>query len=105
MPAASINHSGENGWNGPLSRCRIRAPRASYPAGCTHGYLLNAKLVEAVQAGGIPDVTGTRWRGCIAIRAAFDNWAVTTENVVALQQAVAGAVAGLLAGDGPVPRQ
>lgn len=66
--------------------------------------MLNAKLLESVQAGGIAYVTGTRWRDCSAIRAAFDNWATTTEDVVALQQAVAGAVARLLTDSDSLPR-
>jgi glutamate/tyrosine decarboxylase-like PLP-dependent enzyme len=66
--------------------------------------MLNAKLVESIQTGGIAYVSGTRWRDCLAIRAAFDNWATTTEDVVALQQAVAGAVARLLTDSDWLPR-
>ena len=66
--------------------------------------VLNAKLVESVQAGGIAYVTGTRWRDSAAIRAAFDNWATTTEDVLALQQAVAESVTRLVTDSDSVPR-
>jgi glutamate/tyrosine decarboxylase-like PLP-dependent enzyme len=54
---------------------------------------LTTAVVEAIQRGGTAYVTGARWRGLAAIRAAFDNWATTTDDVVALQQAVTDAVA------------
>jgi glutamate/tyrosine decarboxylase-like PLP-dependent enzyme len=54
--------------------------------------LTNA-VVEAIQRGGTAYVTGARWHGLAAIRAAFDNWATTADDVVALQQAVTDAVA------------
>jgi glutamate/tyrosine decarboxylase-like PLP-dependent enzyme len=62
----------------------------------TNDALTNA-VIEAIQRGGAAYVTGTRWDGHVAIRAAFDNWSTTTDDVVALQQAVADAVASCLA--------
>jgi glutamate/tyrosine decarboxylase-like PLP-dependent enzyme len=56
---------------------------------------LNHALVEAIQAGGIAYVTATRWRGRAAIRAAFDNWATSEEDVGALQRAVRTALLDL----------
>jgi glutamate/tyrosine decarboxylase-like PLP-dependent enzyme len=58
--------------------------------------LTNA-VIEAIQRGGAAYVTGTRWDGRAAIRAAFDNWSTTADDVVALQQAVADATATCLA--------
>jgi hypothetical protein len=54
-------------------------------------------VIEAIQRGGAAYVTGTRWDGRAAIRAAFDNWSTTADDVVALQQAVADATATCLA--------
>jgi glutamate/tyrosine decarboxylase-like PLP-dependent enzyme len=54
---------------------------------------LTTAVVEAIQRGGTAYVTGARWRGLAAIRAAFDNWSTTTDDVVALQEAVTDAVA------------
>ena len=53
---------------------------------------LTAAVVESIQRGGVAYVTGTRWRDVAAIRAAFDNWSTTTDDVVALQQAVSDAL-------------
>jgi glutamate/tyrosine decarboxylase-like PLP-dependent enzyme len=65
--------------------------------------MLNARLVDSIQAGGVAYVSGTRWRGCAVVRAAFDNWATTSEDVVALQHAVGGAVARLLTDSDSLP--
>lgn len=53
----------------------------------------NVAVVDAIQRGGIAYVTGTRWRGRAAIRAAFDNWATQAEDVAALERAVGTAQA------------
>lgn len=58
---------------------------------------LTAAVVEAIQRGGVAYVTGTRWRGAAAIRAAFDNWSTTAADVAALQHAVSDAVAAAIA--------
>jgi glutamate/tyrosine decarboxylase-like PLP-dependent enzyme len=52
-----------------------------------------AAVTEQIQRDGIAFVTITRWGGRTAIRAAFDNWQTTHEDVEALQQAVSEAVA------------
>ncbi len=49
-------------------------------------------VVEAIQRGGAAYVTGAQWRGLAAIRAAFDNWSTTADDVIALQAAVSDAV-------------
>lgn len=49
----------------------------------------NRAAVAALQAGGRVFVTGTVWRGRVAIRAAFDNWATTERDVAILEEAVA----------------
>ena len=49
-------------------------------------------VTEAIQRGGMAYVTGTRWRGVAAIRAAFDNWSTTRDDVAALQHAVMDAI-------------
>ena len=54
---------------------------------------LNTALVEEIQRGGIAYVTSTRWRGRVAIRGAFDNWATTDADMEALGQAVETALA------------
>ena len=54
---------------------------------------LNSTVIDMIQRGGIAYVTPTRWQGRGAIRAAFDNWATATDDVYALEQAVAEAVA------------
>ncbi len=48
----------------------------------------NRNAVAAIQRDGRAYVTGTIWNGRAAIRAAFDNWATTTEDVNILQQVV-----------------
>ena len=52
---------------------------------------LNEMVVESIQAAGMGYVTATRWGGSTAIRAAFDNWATTAEDVRVLQDAVTNA--------------
>jgi len=52
---------------------------------------LNHATVAAIQRDGRAFVTATTWRGRAAIRAAFDNWATTLDDVAILQQAVADA--------------
>lgn len=48
----------------------------------------NRAAVAAIQRDGRAYVTGTIWNGRAAIRAAFDNWATTLDDVVILQDAV-----------------
>lgn len=57
----------------------------------------NAKVIESIQRGGIACVTATRWRDRAAMRAAFDNWATTNEDILGPQQAVADAAAAAVA--------
>ena len=52
---------------------------------------LNRSTVAAIQRDGRAFVTATIWNGRTAIRAAFDNWATTPDDVVILQEAVADA--------------
>ncbi|MFN8593397.1 MAG: pyridoxal-dependent decarboxylase [Thermomicrobiales bacterium] len=59
----------------------------------------NATAIAAIQNSGLAFVTGTRWHGRGAIRAAFDNWATGPADVEALQDAVRLAVASLQAVD------
>ena len=49
---------------------------------------LNRAAVLAIQADGRAFVTGTVWSGRAAIRAAFDNWMTTRDDVLILQQVV-----------------
>ena len=56
---------------------------------------LNRAAVRAIQIDGRAFVTGTLWHGHAAIRAAFDNWQTTLQDVHILQFAVTR-VAGLL---------
>jgi glutamate/tyrosine decarboxylase-like PLP-dependent enzyme len=56
---------------------------------------LTAQATEAIQRGGVAYVTGTLWRGRVAIRAAFDNWATGRDDVAALKRAVATATTAL----------
>ncbi len=58
---------------------------------------LNRRAVRALQTDGRAFVTGTVWRGKAAIRAAFDNWSTTPEDVVILEQAVADVAASITA--------
>jgi glutamate/tyrosine decarboxylase-like PLP-dependent enzyme len=53
---------------------------------------LNRAVVAEIQGGGRAFVTGTYWRGRSAIRAAFDNWMTTAEDVAILQEAIAEAM-------------
>lgn len=57
--------------------------------------MLTAQATEHIQRGGLAYVTGTRWQGHVAIRAAFDNWATDRFDVEALQRAVAQAVSAV----------
>jgi glutamate/tyrosine decarboxylase-like PLP-dependent enzyme len=59
---------------------------------------LNRAAVGAIQADGRAFVTGTVWQGRAAIRAAFDNWRTTREDVELLQAAVEDVAATLLRG-------
>jgi glutamate/tyrosine decarboxylase-like PLP-dependent enzyme len=52
---------------------------------------LNREAVIRIQKDGRAFVTGTIWNGRAAIRAAFDNWATTPDDVALLQEAVADA--------------
>ena len=49
---------------------------------------LNRLAVRAIQEDGRAFVTGTIWNGQAAIRAAFDNWQTTLDDVAMLQAAV-----------------
>ncbi|WP_300450070.1 pyridoxal-dependent decarboxylase [Accumulibacter sp.] len=49
---------------------------------------LNRRAVKEIQADGRAFVTGTVWNGRAAIRAAFDNWRTTRQDVERLQAAV-----------------
>ena len=49
---------------------------------------LNRRAVHAIQKDGRAFVTGTLWNGRAAIRAAFDNWQTTRDDVALLQAAV-----------------
>jgi glutamate/tyrosine decarboxylase-like PLP-dependent enzyme len=49
-------------------------------------------LVRRVQEGGEAFVTGTVWDGKAAVRAAFDGWATSAEDVRVLERALAGAL-------------
>lgn len=53
---------------------------------------LTTITLDHIQRDGTVFTTGTRWRGYTAIRAAFDNWATTQQDVIALQKAVRAAV-------------
>ena len=53
-----------------------------------------ASVSGLVQRGGIAYVTATRWDGKAGMRAAFDNWATTAPDVLALQSAVERALHG-----------
>jgi glutamate/tyrosine decarboxylase-like PLP-dependent enzyme len=53
----------------------------------------NRDATERLQRDGRAFVTGTTWRGRVAIRAAFDNWATTADDVDILCHAVADCAA------------
>lgn len=61
--------------------------------GKTEGELdeINRAAAAAIQADGRAFVSGTVWEGRRAMRAAFDNWATTLEDVKLLQEAVLAA--------------
>lgn len=54
---------------------------------------LNRTAVRAIQEDGRAFVTGTVWDGRAAIRAAFDNWRTTPDDVTLLQSAIADVIA------------
>lgn len=56
----------------------------------------NREAVKRLQEDGRVFVTGTVWHGRAAIRAAFDNWSTTLDDVAILQEAVAEIGAGLV---------
>jgi glutamate/tyrosine decarboxylase-like PLP-dependent enzyme len=56
---------------------------------------LNRAIVSRIQQDGRAFVTGTYWRGEAGIRAAFDNWMTTKDDVFVLEDAVADAVAAV----------
>jgi glutamate/tyrosine decarboxylase-like PLP-dependent enzyme len=70
------------------ARLNVVCFRALASAGSTEDDAFNAQMVEAIQRGGIAYVTATRWDGKAGMRAAFDNWATTAPDVLALQSAV-----------------
>jgi len=64
----------------------FRASDAAAPGGPTNR---TGRLMEQVQRSGHAFVSSTTWNGHAAIRAAFDNWSTTAEDVVMLQSAIA----------------
>lgn len=50
--------------------------------------VLNRQAVAEIQADGRAFVTGTVWNGRVAVRAAFDNWATSLDDVMILQETV-----------------
>jgi len=71
----------------PLNIVCFRLVRAGLAAGATDE--LNRAAVRALQQDGRAFVTGTIWNGHAAMRAAFDNWQTTLDDVALLQDAVA----------------
>ena len=71
----------------PLNIVCFRLLRAGLDAGATDE--LNRAAVRALQQDGRAFVTGTIWNGHAAMRAAFDNWQTTLDDVALLQDAVA----------------
>lgn len=53
------------------------------------------RLLEQVQHSGLAFVSATTWHGRPAIRAAFDNWSTTDEDVTVLQSAIASSLAAV----------
>lgn len=53
---------------------------------------LTGKILEQVQRSGSAFISTTTWQGNAAIRAAFDNWSTTADDVTLLQSAVADAL-------------
>jgi glutamate/tyrosine decarboxylase-like PLP-dependent enzyme len=60
---------------------------------------MNDAAIEVIQRSGVAYVSGTRWQGAAAIRAAFDNWSTSDADVAALQHIVAGVAQRLTATD------
>lgn len=60
---------------------------------------VNDAATEMIQRSGVAYVSGTRWQGVAAIRAAFDNWATGDADVAALQHIVADVAQRLAAPD------
>ncbi len=71
----------------PLNIVCFRLLRAGLDAAATDE--LNRAAIRALQQGGRAFVTGTIWNGHAAMRAAFDNWQTTLDDVALLQDAVA----------------
>jgi glutamate/tyrosine decarboxylase-like PLP-dependent enzyme len=76
------------------TRLNVVCFRALPPVGSIEDDTFNTRVVEAIQRGGTAYVTATRWDGKAGMRAAFDNWATTTPDVLALQSAVERALRG-----------
>lgn len=53
---------------------------------------LTSAVLDHVQSNGLAYASATRWNGCGAIRAAFDNWATSPADVAALQEALQNAI-------------
>ena len=70
----------------PLNIVCFRIVRAGLDDASTDA--LNRAAVDAIQRDGRAFVTGTVWNGRAAIRAAFDNWLTTLDDVAILQAAV-----------------
>jgi len=70
----------------PLNIVCFRIVRAGLDEASTDE--LNRAAVGAIQRDGRAFVTGTIWNGRAAIRAAFDNWLTTLDDVAILQAAV-----------------
>ena len=71
---------------------RVIAPTATVESGDA----ATRAVVRAVQEDGRAFVTGTVWRGRAGIRAAFDNWLTTDEDVTLLCEAVDSAVSRVI---------
>lgn len=63
--------------------------RATEPGSPEKTTELTGRLLEQVQHSGHAFVSSTTWQGRAAIRAAFDNWSTTPDDVLILQSAVA----------------
>ena len=62
------------------------------------GDVLTREVVRAIQGDGRAFVTGTTWRGRAGVRAAFDNWMTSPDDVRILCAAVGDAVESVLSG-------
>jgi glutamate/tyrosine decarboxylase-like PLP-dependent enzyme len=70
----------------PLNVVCFRYAPAGLDAAATDAF--NRAAIAAIQTDGRVFVTGTTWDDRVALRAAFDNWATTPDDVAILQAAV-----------------